>query len=40
MIEWVSRWPLQFQKQHRLMAHPARAAKDGFDYRVQRLDDA
>ena len=36
----TGRGPLQFQKEHRLIAHATRASEDGLDGRVQRLDDA
>src|SRR5258708_24278645 len=32
--------PLEFQDQHRLIAHPARSTEHGFDGGVDRLDDA
>jgi hypothetical protein len=32
--------PLQFQEQHVLIPHAARAAEDGFDRGVDRFDDA
>jgi hypothetical protein len=35
----VSGGPLQFQEQHRVIAHASRASEDGFDRGVQRLDD-
>src|SRR4030095_867496 len=34
------RRPFEFEQQHRFIAHPARAAKHGFDGRVDRFDDA
>ena len=32
--------PLQFEKEHLLISHSARAAQHTFDRRVQRFDDA
>ena len=35
----MSGGPLQFQEQHRIIAHPACSPENSFDRRVDRLDD-